>query len=34
VRRIGKQFDGLPADVKKFYLLRLAQELMEKAQGV
>jgi tRNA wybutosine-synthesizing protein 4 len=34
VGRIGKQFDGLPADVKKFYLLRLAQELTEKAQGV
>ena len=32
VEKISKSFDGLPTDMRKFYLERLADELKEKAQ--
>jgi tRNA wybutosine-synthesizing protein 4 len=31
VQKIARSFDGLPADMAKFYLLRLAEELRSKA---
>lgn len=31
VAKIAKSFDKLPADMKEFYLLRLAEELKGKA---
>lgn len=33
VGKIAKSFEGLPTDMAKFYLERLADELMEKAGG-
>lgn len=32
LQRIGKSFEGLPADMARFYLLRLAQELQDMAE--
>ncbi|KAE8352640.1 tRNA wybutosine-synthesizing protein 4 [Aspergillus coremiiformis] len=32
IQRMTQSFDGLPPDMARFYLLRLAQELKEKAQ--
>jgi tRNA wybutosine-synthesizing protein 4 len=34
VQKIARAFDGLPADVARFYLLRLVQELREKAEEI
>jgi tRNA wybutosine-synthesizing protein 4 len=33
VERITKSFDSLPLDIRKFYLLRLADELTQKARS-
>lgn len=32
VQKIARSFDGVPADMARFYLLRLARELREKAE--
>ncbi|KAL3495230.1 leucine carboxyl methyltransferase [Aspergillus germanicus] len=34
LERMGKSFSGLPPDVARFYLLRLAKELQDIAKGV
>jgi tRNA wybutosine-synthesizing protein 4 len=34
VGRISRSFDNLPADVRKFYLLRLADELTQKSRSI
>ncbi|KNG84409.1 leucine carboxyl methyltransferase 2 [Aspergillus nomiae NRRL 13137] len=32
IQKMAKSFDGLPSDMARFYLLRLAQELKDKAE--
>ena len=32
IQKIAKSFEGIPQDMARFYLLRLAQELREKAE--
>ena len=32
--RIGKSFQSLPGDIRRFYLSRIADELLQAAEGI